>query len=110
MPKWSLNSPGNNTLKKIIFRQRAGTLQTNGAAPPRGKGRASRGLGFCPSSVHASHTHREELRSGREAGVGVSEMGSNVAWVGHELAQAKDKLEEGGWPLERLQCWGLNEN
>lgn len=72
--------------------------------PPRGKGRASGGPGFCPFSVHTSPIHREELRSGREAGVGVSELGSNVAWVGLELAQAKDKLEEGGGPLERLQC------
>lgn len=38
----------------------------------------------------------------------MSEMGSKVVWVGLELAQAEDELEEGGWPLEELKCWGLN--
>lgn len=32
----------------------------------------------------------------------MSEMGSNVGWVGRELAKAEDEPEEGGWRLERL--------
>jgi hypothetical protein len=44
MPKWSFNFPGNNTLEKknVIFRQRAGTLQTIGGHTPKGQAKSFR--------------------------------------------------------------------